>query len=171
MPLLDRALATAGTSSGAIPSCRYTRLGMTADEVGRRLGTSRSVVLRSAHTFGVPVRAGGAEPILAQEEIELVNALYVDPLIAAVLDARGIPRIPPGAPIWERFPVPRIHAPWRHPVAPSRLTDPFPSPLAGIQADQRDLPGQACGRRPQAAQAILTAAAPANRGRPEIEQE
>jgi hypothetical protein len=84
----------------------YIRLGMTADEVGRRLGTSRATVLRSAHALGVPVRAGGAVPVQGPEEIELVRALYADPLIAAVLDARGIPRVPPGGPIWQRFPDP-----------------------------------------------------------------
>jgi hypothetical protein len=84
----------------------YTRLGLTADEVARRLGTSRNTVLRSAHALGVPVRAGGAVPVQGPEEIELVEALYADPLIAAVLDARNIPRIPPGAPLWQRFPAP-----------------------------------------------------------------
>jgi hypothetical protein len=84
----------------------YTRLGLTADEVGRRLGASRNTVLRSAHALGVPVRTGGAVPLSGPEEIELVGALYADPLIAAVLDARGIPQVPPGAPIWERFPDP-----------------------------------------------------------------
>lgn len=84
----------------------YTRLGLTADEVARRLGTSRGTVLRSAHALGVPVRAGGAVPVQGPEEIELVEALYADPLIAAVLDARDIARIPPGAPLWQRFPDP-----------------------------------------------------------------
>lgn len=84
----------------------YTRLGLTADEVGRELGTSRSTVLRSAHALGVPVRAGGSVPAQGPEEIELVQALYADPLIAGVLDARGIPQVPAGAPLWERFPVP-----------------------------------------------------------------
>jgi len=84
----------------------YTRLGLTADEVGRKLGTSRNTVLRSAHALGVPVRAGGAVPAQGPEEIELVQALYADPLIAEVLDARGIPQVPPGAPLWERFPDP-----------------------------------------------------------------
>jgi hypothetical protein len=80
----------------------YTRLGLTADEVGRWLGTSRSTVLRSAHALGVPVRAGAPGP----EEIKLVEALYADPLIAAVLDACDIPRVPPGGPTWQRFPDP-----------------------------------------------------------------
>lgn len=84
----------------------YTRLGLTADEVGRKLGTSRNTVLRSAHALGIPVRAGGAVPVQGPEEIELVEALYADPLIAAVLDARDIPRVPPGAPLWQRFPDP-----------------------------------------------------------------
>jgi len=84
----------------------YTRLGLTADEAGRRLGTSRNTVLRSAHALGVPVRSGGTVPLTGPKEIELVNALYADPLIAAALDARDIPRIPPGAPIWARFPDP-----------------------------------------------------------------
>jgi len=84
----------------------YTRLGMTADEVSRRLGTSRGTVLRSAHALGVPVRVGGVVPAPGPEEIKLVKALYADPLIAAVLDARGIPRVPPGGPIWQRFPDP-----------------------------------------------------------------
>ena len=84
----------------------YTRLGLTADEVGRRLGTSRNTVLRSAHALGVPVRARGAVPVQGPEEIELVRALYADPLVAAVLDARDVPRVPPGAPLWQRFPDP-----------------------------------------------------------------
>jgi hypothetical protein len=63
-------------------------------------------VLRSAHALGVPVRSGGAVPVQGPEEIELVPALYADPLIAAVLDARDVPRVPPGAPLWGRFPDP-----------------------------------------------------------------
>jgi hypothetical protein len=84
----------------------YTRLGLTADEVGRRLGTSGNTVLRSAHALGIPVRAGGTIPVPGPDEIKLVQALYADPLIAAVLDARDVPRVPPGAPIWQRFPDP-----------------------------------------------------------------
>jgi hypothetical protein len=84
----------------------YTRLGLTAAEVGRRLGTSRGTVLRSAHALGVPVRAGGIVAVPGPEQIELVEALYADPLIAAVLDARDVPRVPPGGPIWQRFPDP-----------------------------------------------------------------
>jgi len=84
----------------------YTRLGLTADEVGQLLGISRNAVLRSAHALGVPVRAGGAVPLRGPEEIELVRALYADPLIAAVLVARDVPQVPPGAALWTRFPSP-----------------------------------------------------------------
>ncbi len=84
----------------------YGRRGLSAEEVGRRLGTSRGVVLRSAHALGVPVRVGGIVQELGPEEIRLVEALYADPLVAAVLDARDVPRVPPGGPIWQRFPDP-----------------------------------------------------------------
>jgi hypothetical protein len=84
----------------------YVELGMTAVEVGQRLGMSRNTVLRSAHTLGVPVRSGGMVPLPGPEEIELVSALYADPLIAAVLTAHDIPRVPPGSSLSERFPEP-----------------------------------------------------------------
>ena len=54
----------------------------------------------------MPVRAGGVVPVPGPGEIELVQALYADPLITDVLDARDIPRVPPGAPLWQRFPDP-----------------------------------------------------------------
>jgi hypothetical protein len=80
---------------------------MTADEVGKLIGTSRTTVLRSAHALGIPVRTGGAAiPLSGPEEIELIKALYEDDLIASVLDAHDIPRIAPGGPIWERSPEP-----------------------------------------------------------------
>jgi hypothetical protein len=84
----------------------YGRLGMTAAEVGRRLGTSRHVVLRSAHALGVPVRVGGAIPQPSREEIELIDALYADQLVASALVQYEIPRVPAGASIAERFPIP-----------------------------------------------------------------
>ena len=80
---------------------------MTAAEVGKLIGASRHTVLRSAHALGIPVRTGdGAVPLSGPGEIELVRALYQDDLIASVLDAHDIRHIPPGGPIWERFPEP-----------------------------------------------------------------
>jgi hypothetical protein len=84
----------------------YSELGMTAAEAGQRLGVSGTTVLRSAHALGVPVRAGGAVPLPGPEDIELIAALYADPLIAAVLTAHDIPRVPPGGSLSERFPQP-----------------------------------------------------------------
>jgi hypothetical protein len=79
---------------------------MTATEVGRRLGTSRHVVLRRAHALGVPVRLGGAVPLPGLEEIELVDAFYADPLIASALAQYDIPHVPASGPIYARFPLP-----------------------------------------------------------------
>jgi hypothetical protein len=84
----------------------YVELGLSAAEVGRRLGLSRSTVLRSAHALGVPVRSGGMVPLPGPEEIELVSALYADPLISAVLTAHDLPRVPPGGSLSQRFPEP-----------------------------------------------------------------
>jgi hypothetical protein len=84
----------------------YTELGLTAAQVGLRLGTSVNTVLRSAHALGVPVRSGGAVQVAGPEEIELVSALYADPLVDAALTAHDITRVPAGASISERFPTP-----------------------------------------------------------------
>jgi hypothetical protein len=84
----------------------YSELGLTAAEAGQRLGMSADKVLRSAHALGLPVRSGGAVPLPGPEEIELVTALYADSLVDAALTAYGIPRVPPGACIAERFPEP-----------------------------------------------------------------
>jgi hypothetical protein len=84
----------------------YGELGMTAAEAGRRLGMSADKVLRAAHAHGMPVRSGGARPADGPREIELLRALYADPLIDAVLIAHDIPRVPPGGPLPQRFPEP-----------------------------------------------------------------
>ncbi len=84
----------------------YEQLGLTAAEIGRLVGVSANTVLRSAHALGVPVRTGGAVPAPGRDEIELVRALYADDLIASVLSAHDIKQVPPGGPIWERFPRP-----------------------------------------------------------------
>jgi hypothetical protein len=84
----------------------YRELGMSAAEVGRRLGISGNIVLRDAHALGIPVRSGGAVPLSGPDEIQLVAALYADPPIAAVLTARGIPRVPTGGSLADRFPRP-----------------------------------------------------------------
>ena len=84
----------------------YAVDGLSADDVGRKLGTSRKVVLRNAHDLGLPVRTGGPVPLTSPEEIELINALYADSVVAGVLAEHKIPQVPPGGPIWQRFPEP-----------------------------------------------------------------
>jgi len=84
----------------------YVELGMTAAEAGLRLGMSGNTVLRNAHALGLPVRSGGAVPLPGPSEIELISALYADPLIAAVLAAHDVPPVLPGGSLAERFPEP-----------------------------------------------------------------
>jgi hypothetical protein len=84
----------------------YRRDGLSAQDVARKLGTSLKAVLRNAHDYGLPVRTGGPVPQAGPSEIELVDALYSDPLVSAVLADHQIPRVPAGGPIWQRFPAP-----------------------------------------------------------------
>jgi hypothetical protein len=84
----------------------YVRAGLSADEVGRMLGVSRRVVLRSAHDAGLPVRVGGPPPRRGPSEIELIEALYADPMVRKVLIRHGVPQVRKSGPIWQRFPVP-----------------------------------------------------------------
>jgi hypothetical protein len=84
----------------------YLRAGLTADEIGQALGVSRHLVLRAAHDEGFPVRVGGPPPAGGPAEIELISALYADPQVRRALRRHGLPEVPPGGPIWQRFPVP-----------------------------------------------------------------
>jgi hypothetical protein len=84
----------------------YLRAGLSSGEVGEFLGVSRTVVLRTAHDEGLPVRVGGPAPSRGPTEIELITALYADPGVRQALARHGLPTVPPGGPIWQRFPVP-----------------------------------------------------------------
>jgi hypothetical protein len=84
----------------------YVTAGLSAADAGRLLGVSRQIVLRSAHDEGLPVRIGGPEPSHGPAEIELVEALYADPLVRQALKRHHVARRPAGGPIWQRFPVP-----------------------------------------------------------------
>lgn len=79
---------------------------LSADEVGKQLGCSRQIVLRMIHDMGWPVRVGGPLPSDGPEDIELICALYADRRVAATLRRYGVPRVEPGGPVWQRFPVP-----------------------------------------------------------------
>jgi transcriptional regulator with XRE-family HTH domain len=84
----------------------YLRRGLSAQQVGRKLGVSRNLVLRQAHERGLPVRLGGPPTRKGPSDIELVEALYADSVVDRTLTRHGLPRVPPGAPIWRRFPTP-----------------------------------------------------------------
>ncbi len=72
----------------------YVRAGLSADEVGRMLGVSRRVVLRSAHDAGLPVRIGGPPPRRGPSEIELIRALYADTMVRKVFSPRQFRPLP-----------------------------------------------------------------------------
>lgn len=89
----------------------YVRSGLSAREVGESFGVSHRIVLRAAHDEGLPVRVGGPPPRIGPTEIQLIDALYNDRAVRRALDRHHLPRIPPGGPIWQRFPVPSQVAP------------------------------------------------------------
>jgi len=85
----------------------YVRGGLSAADTGRLLGVSGQIVLRAAHDEGLPVRVGGTEPPShGPAEIELIEALYADPLVSQTLARHHIAQKPAGGPIWQRFPDP-----------------------------------------------------------------
>ncbi len=94
----------------AVPADALIRLyvsgGLSATDTGRLLGVSGQIVLRAAHDEGLPVRVGGPEPSQGPREIELVEALYADPLVDQALARHSVARKAAGGPIWERFPAP-----------------------------------------------------------------
>ncbi len=53
----------------------YVQDGLSAAEIGKMLGVSRKIVLRSAHDQGLPVRVGGPPPASGPSEIELLRRL------------------------------------------------------------------------------------------------
>jgi hypothetical protein len=92
----------------AVPADALIRLyvngGLSAADAGRLLGVSGQIVLRAAHDEGLPVRVGGPEPRQGPGEIELVEALYADPLVDQALARHNVARRAAGGPIWKRFP-------------------------------------------------------------------
>ncbi len=78
----------------------YVRAGLTATETGQMLGVSFRTVLRAAHDQGLPVRLGGVPPHRGPTEIELIDALYDDPLVQQALTRHGLARRAAGGPIW-----------------------------------------------------------------------
>lgn len=84
----------------------YTDLQLTAAEVAAVTTTSRGVVLRNAHEQGIPVRMGGPPAHRGPTEITLIDALYTDPIIAAIVTEHRLPIAAAGPPLHQRFPTP-----------------------------------------------------------------
>ena len=123
----------------------YLRDGLSAEEVGKLIGVSRRIVLRSAHDQGLPVRVGGAPPLRGPSEIELITALYADPQVRRFLDRHGVPVVQLSGPIWERFPTP-------HSLTVSLVTDLYEG--CGLSLRHIEL---LTGRPAAAAAALLSA--------------
>jgi hypothetical protein len=77
-----------------------------AARVAELLKVSRIRVARDIHEWGLPVRFGTCRR--DSEEIRLIEALYADEQTAEALRRHGVPVVPAGRPLWERFgkPVP-----------------------------------------------------------------
>ena len=83
----------------------YQVHGLSADDVGHKLGTSRKIVLRTVHDLGIPVRTGAIAAQAGPDEIQLID-VYADDLVRATLAKHAITEVPAGGPIWQRFPDP-----------------------------------------------------------------
>jgi hypothetical protein len=83
----------------------YVRKELPADEVGNHLGVSLRIVLRAAHSHGFAVRPGGA-PSLSTPDIQLIEALYGDRVVARTLRRHRVPLVKAPGLLWERFPRP-----------------------------------------------------------------
>jgi len=92
--------------SPEVVSDLYVKAMMTADRVALAAGTNRVAVLRTAHSFGFPVRPRASAPGSKDGCTLLVEALYTDPQVSAVLRRHGVDKVPPFGPIWARFPEP-----------------------------------------------------------------
>lgn len=82
----------------------YVRDGHTAEAVGESLEVGSHIVLRTAHSYGVPIRPGG-QPV-GPAEVRLIEALYDDEEVRAVLERHGVEPRPAIGGIAARFPEP-----------------------------------------------------------------
>jgi transposase/predicted DNA-binding protein YlxM (UPF0122 family) len=86
----------------------YLRQELTIAEVADRLGVTSIVVRRSLHAHGIPVRRAGARPQEGRpsESIRILDELYSDSGILALLRRHHIEPCPEAGPIAVRFPEP-----------------------------------------------------------------
>lgn len=82
------------------------RKDLPATDISRVTDTGYPPILRDLHTVGLPVRLSGNPPTASPARIAVIRALYEDREVRAALDEFGVPIVPPGGQLWERFPVP-----------------------------------------------------------------
>jgi transposase len=82
----------------------YVREGHSAEAVGEALEVGSHIVLRTGHSYGVPIRPGG-QPV-GPAEVRLIEALYDDEEVRAVLERHGVEPQPAIGGIAIRFPEP-----------------------------------------------------------------
>jgi excisionase family DNA binding protein len=81
----------------------YVTQGLTTAEIAQRLGVSKKTVTTALHAQRIPVRPPGPSRRLP---VVLLDALYGDPAVTAVLGRHGIERRPQAGSLRERWPVP-----------------------------------------------------------------
>jgi hypothetical protein len=86
----------------------YLRQELTIAEVAERLGVTSIVVRRSLHAHGIPVRRAGARPKEGHlnESVRILDELYTDSGILALLRRHHIQPRHEAGPIAVRFPEP-----------------------------------------------------------------
>jgi hypothetical protein len=82
----------------------YVKKEPPAEQVGNELGVNRRIVLRAAHSYGLPVREGGTPA--PDRGIRLIEALYGDPEVISVLREHHVPLVRRPGQLWQRFPNP-----------------------------------------------------------------
>ena len=85
----------------------YVDKELAATEIGDEFGVSRRIILQAAHSYGIPVRAGGSPRPSKSLDIHLIDALYDDIDVMRILNAQDIPIVREPGPIWQRFPNPK----------------------------------------------------------------
>lgn len=79
----------------------YVTQGRTAAEIAAELGVTKNIVITALHAQRIPVRPSGPS---TREPIVLLDALYSDPDVRAVLNRHHIPIRPQAGALRERWP-------------------------------------------------------------------
>ena len=81
----------------------YTTEGRTTHQIAAELGISRAVVTTALHSWRIPTRPPGPS---TEPPVVLLDALYADRNVGAVLRRHGIPQRPEAGLLRERWPAP-----------------------------------------------------------------